>query len=237
MKMRHKRPPFLPACALLISAGAAWAARPLVTDDARLTAAGSCQLESWVRLYTDSREVWALPACNPDGTFEITAGAGRASSRHQNATHDYVFQAKTLFRPLQINDWGWGLGIGTVLHPEIHPGPNLLGNSYAYVPVSKSFRDDAIVLHSNLGWLKERHTGRDRFTWGIGGEFRTGTRFMAIAETFGSSGDTPYWQFGGRFSLVPERVQIDATLGQPWSGATAGRWISIGLRLTPDRWF
>ena len=40
----------------------ALAARPFVTDDARLTTAQSCQLETWVRTYPDSREAWALPA-------------------------------------------------------------------------------------------------------------------------------------------------------------------------------
>ncbi|MEW6563131.1 MAG: hypothetical protein AB1400_07865 [Pseudomonadota bacterium] len=34
----------------------AWAARPFVTDDARLTKANSCQLESWTRSYSGSRE-------------------------------------------------------------------------------------------------------------------------------------------------------------------------------------
>ena len=54
------------------------AARPFVTDDARMTAAGSCQLESWTRFYDDNTEVWALPACNPTGNLELTFGGGQA---------------------------------------------------------------------------------------------------------------------------------------------------------------
>ena len=38
--------------------------------------------------------------------------------------------------------------------------------------------------------------------------------------------------------LLPNRfTQIDATVGQQFSGPGASRWMSIGLRLTPDRLF
>ena len=84
----------------------AFAARPFVTDDARLTTAGSCQLESWARIYPQSRELWMLPACNPGGNFEITAGAGMAHNDHAPRSDDYVLQAKTLFKPLESNGWG-----------------------------------------------------------------------------------------------------------------------------------
>jgi len=215
----------------------AWAARPFVTDDARLTTAGSCQLESWMRIYSGSREIWALPACNPGGNLEITMGGGGAKNTGEKATNDYVFQAKTLFRPLESNDWGWGLAIGTVRHPEINPGPNLLGNTFTYLPFSASFNDDEVILHGNLGWLRDRATRQDNMTWGVGSEFQAASRIAAIAETFGDNHNRPYWQVGGRFAIVPNRVQIDATIGQQISGPTSGRWVSFGLRLTPDRLF
>lgn len=228
-----------PALILLASAlpASALAARPFITDDARLTTAGSCQLESWLRIYPDSKEVWALPACNPGGNFEITAGAGHARSDGEPGTRDYVLQAKTLFRPLETDGWGWGLALGTIRHPEINPGPNLLGNTYAYLPLSLSLADDSIVLHANLGWLKDRASGRQSTTWGFGGEFRLGARLLAIAESFGDDRNRPYWQLGGRFSIVPDRIQVDATVGQQYSGPAASRWISFGLRLTPDKLF
>lgn len=215
----------------------AWAARPFVTDDARLTTAGSCQLESWTRTYPGSREWWALPACNPGGNFEVTLGAGLAKNAGQSLTQDYVLQAKTLFCQLESNSWGWGLAVGTVRHPKINPGPNLLGNTYSYLPVSVAFNDDQIVLHGNLGWLHDRATRQDSLTWGAGGEFRLAPSFMAIAEIFGDNRNQPYWQVGGRLGLVPGLVQIDATLGQQLAGVTAGRWVSFGLRVTPERLF
>lgn len=227
------------SCLLLVLACCpqARAARPFVTDDARLTTAGSCQLESWSRFYSDSHELWALPACNPGGNLEFTAGGGRAFENHGLRSDDYVFQLKTLFRPLTTNDWGWGLGFGTVLHPDVHPGPNLLGNVYAYLPASFSFNDDQWVVHTNLGWLRDRASGDNRMTWGVGSEYRITPRVLGIAESFGDDKSRPYWQLGARFSVLPDLFQIDATVGQQFDGPRRSRWISFGLRLTPDKLF
>ena len=69
------KPAALPfALALLAFADAASAARPMITDDARLTDAGACQLETWAHLHSRQKEWWALPACNPGGNFEFMYG-------------------------------------------------------------------------------------------------------------------------------------------------------------------
>jgi len=215
----------------------AFAARPFVTDDARLTTAGSCQLESWARIYPQSRELWMLPACNPGGNFEITAGAGMAHNDHAPRSDDYVLQAKTLFKPLESNGWGWGLAVGKIAHPGVNAGPNLLGNTYAYLPASFSSLDDRVVLHTNVGWLKDRASQRHNLTWGLGGEWWVHERASLIAESFGDNRVKPYWQTGLRFFVVPERVQVDATVGRQVDGGRDSQWFSVGLRLTPDRFF
>lgn len=122
-----------------------------------------------------------LPACNPTGNFEVTAGGGYARSDNSQGTNDYVLQAKTLFRPLETNGWGIGLGLGTVHHPKISPGPNLLGNTYADAPVSFSFDSDRLIVHTNVGWLRDRASGNNNMTWGVGGEFQASPRLLLIA--------------------------------------------------------
>lgn len=231
-----RAPVFLLLCGLVQST-VVWAARPFVTDDARLTTAGSCQVESWTRFYTESREIWALPACNPTGNLEFTVGGGSATPKDQSATTDQVYQLKTLFRPLNTNGWGIGLALGRVLHPDVNPGPNLLGNSYAYVPLSVSFHDDKVIMHSNLGWLKDNASGQDRTTWGLGAEVIAGARLLLIAETFGDDKNKPYWQTGVRYSVIPNLLQVDATVGQQVGGDVAARWLSFGLRWIPEKLF
>lgn len=216
---------------------AAWSARPFVTDDARMTTAGSCQLESWTRVYRNSTELWVLPACNPTGNLELTVGSGAAKiSDTSGSSEDYVFQAKTLFKPLGADGWGAGLAAGTIRHPQINPGPNLLGNTYVYMPLSMSFAADRLVLHLNAGWLRDKATQSSQATWGIGSELNLNTRWMLIAETFGNTAHT-FWQAGARHSVIPGLFQLDATVGSENGGNRDARWISFGLRYTPDKLF
>jgi len=190
-----------------------------------------------MRVYPDSSELWALAGCNPTGNLEITLGGGMANVNGGPSTTDYVFQLKTLFKPLVTEGWGWGLAVGTVRHPEIHPGPNLLGNTYAYLPFSASFHNDRFILHANLGWLRDNASSQDNMTWGLGGDFQTGSRLSLIAESFGDNKNRPYWQAGVRFAVIPNLFQVDATTGQQFGGDSASRWISFGLRWTPERLF
>ena len=224
---------------LMLHAAPVWSARPFVTDDARLTTEGSCQVETWSRVYKDSTEFWALPACNPTGNLEITLGGGRASysDESKDSNSDYVFQVKTLLKKLDTNGIGYGIALGTVKHPAVNPGPNLLGNTYAYLPISTSFLDDKFVLHVNVGWLRENGTNRDLATWGLGSEFNVNERVTWMIETFGDSRANTYWQAGGRFSLIPQLLQVDTTLGQSATSENGSQWISFGLRFTPARLF
>lgn len=225
------------ACLALIVPSIAFAARPFVTDDARLTTGGSCQLETWMRVSPDSHQRWALPACNPSGNLEFTFGVGNTKPEGAQATSDYVFQAKTLFRPLETNGWGWGVAVGTIRHPETQPGANMLGNTYAYFPFSASFNDDHVIVHANIGWVKDKASRLNSASWGVGGEIKLHPELLGIAETYGDNRGFSYGQVGFRYAVKPDLFQVDATLGQQLSGEGSSRSISLGIRYTPDRFF
>lgn len=79
---------------LIFFCSSAFAARPMLTDDARVVDAKSCQLETWVRENIDSTEYWALPACNFTGNLELTVGGAIAKDNNNTETTDIVYQAK-----------------------------------------------------------------------------------------------------------------------------------------------
>lgn len=220
-------------CLLLavILPGAAEAARPMITDDARVVDPRSCQLESWVRHNRSSTEYWALPGCNVGERLELTVGGARGSGASGSQTTDVVMQAKYLLRTMQPDGWGLAATVGNVSHPAIDARGNLLGDQYLNVPASFSFRQDAFVLHLNGGWLHERRSDNDRATWGVGSETRLHSRHYLIAETYGQAGLAPFYQVGWRFWLVPGRIQIDATTGGDTAQGGDGRWLSTGIRL------
>jgi hypothetical protein len=221
--MRH----FIPTLALLVTLPAAQAARPLITDDARLTDPQACQLESWLHLHRERNELWALPACNPGGNFELTLGGAVSRAGGQADSGAFLIQGKTLFKALETNGYGLGIAAGYATLP----GSGQSGAPYFYVPASFSFADDRLVLHTNLGAVRERESGETRLTWGLGSETQTTDRLYIIAETYGQDKGRPFFQMGLRYWLIPNHVQIDTTYGSQIGHIHDERWVSIGLRL------
>jgi len=200
------------ACLL---ASEARAARPFVTDDARIVDQGHCQLETFYKkqhAYSGS-EFWFLPACNPsfvplENGLEITVGGNRIEDER-----NLIVQGKKLLKPLQPNGAGFAVSVGTF---GSEPYVNGIG--------SFSFLDDRAVIHSNLGYLENRPT------WGLGLEaLLWAPRVYAILETFGERGEKPTQHVGIRFWVIPNRFQIDTTYGQQASDPVR-RFHSFGLR-------
>lgn len=214
----------------LLSPGVAEAARPMITDDARIVDERSCQVESWLRREKDRSELWALPGCNVGGVVELTAGGGRFNEAGGAHTSDLLLQAKALLRPLRTNDWGATASVGHIRHRGVAGGP-AYRDYYVNLPLSLSLRDDQVTLHSNIGWLREGATGADRATWGLAAETQLHPRVGLVTEAFGQLSRDSYYQLGLRFWVVPDRVQIDTTYGNRFGRGDQARWFSIGLRL------
>ena len=224
---------------ILFCAPIAFAARPFITDDARIVDAQACQLESWARLDHHGNEYWALPACNFTGNLEVAVGGAWLSDEGERGTENHViqFQLKTLPRPLTTNNYGWGLAVGGIVNSAAHPDRELLGNFYLYVPISVSFFADRLVTHANLGARYDRGPHTAHFTWGIAGEYALTARIWALGEFFASHDETPLTQIGLRAWLVPERVQLDGTYGRQLNQGHESEWFSFGLRLlSPPLW-
>ena len=223
----------LAAASVLTASVAAHAARPMVTDDARIVDAKACQLESWVRADRDGgEEFWALPGCNPFGGFELTLGGASLAPEGGDRRVALQAQVKTLLRPLQPDDWGVGFAVGT-LHTRASGASGAKREPYFYVPASLSIDGDRLFLHANLGAARlERGVSRDvRATWGVGIEAALTARLSLVAETYGVGGERAQAQLGLRAWIVPDRVQVDATVGHQGGPDGAGTWASIGLRL------
>jgi hypothetical protein len=208
----------------------AFAARPMITDDARIIDPQSCQVESWVKSSKDSEEYWALPACNPLGFFELTLGGSKIHSQDPTDSSGRVVQAKTVFRELKPNDWAFGFALGRNHHLATR---ELAGHHdvYGYIPVTWSLNNDQQFLHLNLGAIKSQIDSVLRKTWGIGAELEITPRTFLIAETYGVDGVKPSYQAGVRHWLQPNKFQLDLTTGSKANYTIQSRWFSIGIRL------
>ncbi|MGQ5461938.1 hypothetical protein ACT80S_09965 [Ramlibacter sp. MAHUQ-53] len=205
----------------------------MITDDARIVDAQACQVESWQRINRDGpNRFWAVPACNPTGNLELSVGGGFGATEARPGERRLVanlFQGKTLIRPLTPDGWGIGLAVGRS-HDLPGDSPAVASN-YFYVPASWAMRGDDVVLHLNLGMRDDRAARRSFGTWGLGSEIRLAPQVQLIAEAFGENRSGTHVHGGLRWWVVPDRVQVDATLGSRLQPGTSNRWMSLGVRL------
>lgn len=210
-------------CILLLAAPLAHAARPFVTNDARVVDLDGCQVETFVKRQRcfDETEIWFVPACNPWGA-ELTAGHSRVDGVLGD-TRTTILQAKMLLRPLETNGVGYALTVGSFYGATTNPYLNAIG--------SFSFAEDRVVVHANLGALRDNAAKVSRGTWGVGAEILLiAPRLYAIAETYGQRGEKPTAHTGLRIWIVPNRVQVDTTVGMQKSSPER-RFGTVGLRV------
>jgi hypothetical protein len=226
--------PLARALAALALAGSwpAHAARPFVTDDARIVDPKGYQIESFVKHQRNERqnEFWFLPAWNPGSIVELTLGGFVVRDEDEGHASTVIAQAKTLLRPLRTNDFGLALTVGA-LRQEALGSSGAAWGPFLNAIGSASFLDDAIVLHANAGILDDRLADVTRYTWGLGAEIATVDRLWLIAEVYSQKGEKPSTQIGLRYWVVPNRLQVDGTLGAQQSDPQNRSWVSLGVRI------
>jgi hypothetical protein len=217
--------------ALALSALPAHAARPLVTDDARLVDPQGCQVETFYKRQREfhEHEFWVLPACNPWGRVELALGGNWIDSTQPGDSRTLIAQGKTLLVPLQTNGAGFAFTLGVA---QVSPSQSAsVVNPYVNGIASFSFLDDRVVLHANLGAVRDNQAHLTRGTWGLGAEILLiAPRLYAILETYGQRLEKPTLHGGLRFWVVPDRVQVDSTIGSQHATPFDRRFGTIGLR-------
>jgi hypothetical protein len=222
---------FLFACIVLAAGGLAHAARPFVTDDARVVDAGGCQIETFIKRQQklDEREFWFLPACNPFGRVELTLGKTWVDGTSPGDSRVDILQAKTLIKPLETNGYGLAFTVGAGRVQPFQASRTL--NPYINGIGSFSFLNDRIVMHANVGAVDDKQARMTRATWGLGAEIALNPRLYGIVETYGQRADKPTAHVGLRIWVVPNKVQIDGTVGAQNSGPPERVFRSVGLRV------
>jgi hypothetical protein len=139
-------------------------------------------------------------------------------------------QGKTLIKPLETNGAGFALTLGAA---QVSPFQSArVVNPYVNGIGSFSFLDDRVVLHANLGAVHDNQIHLTRGTWGIGAEILIlAPRLYGILETYGQRLEKPTVHGGLRIWIVPNRVQIDSTIGSQHATPFDRRFGTVGLRI------
>lgn len=208
-----------------------YAGRPMIVEDATILAPNACQLESWMQDSRGSTEYWAVPACNFTGNLELALGGARLADDAGHTTVSTI-QGKSILRALQKNGWGTAIVIDAERRTSGNTGA--IDNLYGSGIVSFSFSDDRTLIHTNLGARRSLDEHRTYLTWGIGQETKLSERISMTAEIFGEQRGKRFYQFGARYAVVPEKVQVDASYGNRFPSRSYQQWISVGLVLFLD---
>lgn len=196
------------------------AAASLMVDDAAITDAGRCQLESWAR-HTDAGAEWtAVPAC----TFADTEWSLGLSHQQAASSTQWALGAKRVLRDIDQRRWGLALSAG-------------IGSDWRHLrdddwginaPLTLALgARDRTLLHLNLGWA--RTAGAHGRTDGIGLEIVTAPHWSLLAETALDATRQRSSQFGMRHELW-RGASVDLLAGRVHHQRD-GHWITLGFNL------
>ena len=205
------------------------AARPMLTDDARIVDPKSCQLESWVRDSKHVTEYWALPACNVSENLELTIGGSFESEIGQSSFASELYQMKSIIQPIALNQIGFSIVLGNGRDPK-RTMNKTIQDWFLNVPMSYPY-NDRLVIHTNLGVTHLTDEHKEKMNWGLSSEYNYNERVDLISEVFNQSSNSTFFQFGLRYWLIKNRAQIDTTYMNSFNDIREDQSFSVGLRL------
>jgi hypothetical protein len=211
----------------------ALAGRPLTTEDANTLDDGACQLEAWAnRTRADTTEMVAAPACAFLG-IEAQFGTGWLREGGNTTTAAQYVQAKTAFR--KVDDGAWGIGfVAGLARDRLRETKSDWGDPYFLVPFSFGVgedKDTRWLVHLNLGTTRNREEARNLTLWGVAFEKPVTERLTLVGEAYGENTRDPFYRAGGRYTVIPDHLDIDLTYVGRSGGSKEDRLWSLGFHL------
>ncbi len=207
------------AASLLMAFDAHASGGSYVVDDATITPAGRCQLESWLQSFKGGALAgWTVPACSI-GTVEFSLGLGRQVRPNRNGLSPGV---KWL-----IHDGGdTGISAAWATTATLDDGRRKLADSYVAFsgPLDRAQRWQANV-NVGVAWTRSDHV---RPLIGAGVEYIASSQVGLLAEYLRPVGHGYVAQTGVRIYFKDNSV--DVLVGQSRDGELS-RWINVGLNL------
>lgn len=196
------------------------AAASLLVDDAGITDAHHCQLESWVR-HTDAGQEWtAVPACTLANT-EWSLGATRAPGGERA---QWALGAKRVLVERGPRRWGLAASAGVGGHWQRPRADDWDLNLPLTIALDTQ---DRALLHLNLG--RARQDGLHGYTAGVGVELAVRGPWSLLAETARDAARQRSSQFGVRRALW-DGASVDLLAGRVHHQPNAN-WLTLGFNL------
>lgn len=206
----------------LLTVRTAHAGASLFVDDADITPAGRCQVESWARTYLPAQELTTVPACSA-GSTEFSMGLSHFYQPAQNLLLSPGI--KRVLHAEEHSRWGAAVSVGVLWNAA----QGRLAGWNANLPLTFALdADHRTLLHVNLGWSKLR--GFDgNLAGGLGMERVLSDRWTGLAELYADGTGLRLSQLGMR-RLFGRDASLDLLLGHT-EGLRQTRWLTLGFNL------
>ncbi len=226
------------AACLLLTATAAYAGRPLNTEDAGVIDKGGFELENYYHRQS-ARGVESLSGLHVQPSvgigFNTQIGIGVDFLRQYNADYEgrkssgeYAIVGKTGLKALTDDEYG--VAVAWSVDRTRAPGErfrydNAALNSALTVPLEQW------LLHANLGWARTRLGKQNSTTWALAAE-----RIGAIgpldlaAESYGNDHNAGWLGVAARWVVKEDKLFIDSSWAKQLGGERS-RAFTLGLKL------
>lgn len=217
------------ALCLATCAQSAFAGAPLVTDDASVIEAGSCQFETWINIARGGHDYWAVPACNAFANVELSLGVGGVNPADLPSSQQFVLQGKTVFAG-EEDVWSVGAvaGIG---YDNGQAAEGASSRGYYAKALFTWFPRKLLELDLNLGASNDFGAGTI-LAAGAALQYEFLPNAVAFGEIFRNEKGPGKYQLGLRYTIVPERFEAYASYGNKLGGSTGDSWWAVaGIRI------
>jgi hypothetical protein len=203
----------------------------MTTDDASITPAGECQLQSWVQRGDGANELWLLPACTPLPRMEVTLGGALRWSDARGGNNALgTVQLKFLLRDYAPGEWGAAVSLGRSRGSADAVEDRVDAQPIDFV-ASYQAADKAFNLHFNVGVRRDEAHNETHATWAAAYEVHPADRLGSFVELIGASAQSPTLQTGFRYDVIPEHLSMNITLGATWRNGLREPFASLGVNL------
>ena len=203
---------------------------PLVTDDAAIIEAKSCQLESWIEASHGARAYWAVPACNFTGRVEWALGGAGVNPADSPSSVWYAIQAKTVFA--QGGDGFWSVGaVGGVIRDTGPVASDASSTTYYGKALLSLYPRETLEVDLNLGGSNVFGAGA-AVTAGAAVQYEVLPRATLLAEIFRDERGPGKFQLGARYAFIPSRLEGYLSYGNCLGNLTGSSWWAVaGIRI------
>lgn len=203
-------------------------AQQMVVDDATVLIDKQMQLEAWY----GTEESWIQPSLSLSHLWDFTPGIIFDTANEGSLSNIF---GELKYVPTDLNFDGYSYGwTGAIFFDT----GGRIDRVYTYIPFTKYILDRTSQVHLNIGL-----DGRDNpagdfeygFSTGIRADFGLTERFTVLSEVFTVDFETPSFQAGIRFDVVPDLFNVDVTYGESFKSEISYPGLNVGISFRPDR--